>query len=953
MPGIKKKEYTGKDIVRVLGVALCLFCFLVLLSPSSPLYGFSVAVFYLFGFTGFWILLPALFVLGISLFLLGGVPGGRSSKRFFLSFLLAYAGVAFIVGRYCLPYAPSLSGLSLFNGGDATLGMGYVLSGNQSDIATMPEFGGGILVYLLLCLFEGAGSFLAGLLGALLIASAAAVALWPLIRKGVSAVRAGAAVNRARRKEEKEKRAAIASAEKEQKAYRDMYERYLADGEKKPAAAEEEKEERPVLLRRAEAEGPMPSRVAETRSRVDNPAIPREDYSVRPKILSLSASELRESSISEAKISFRHRAAEGPAAPVSFPAGEPESLAGGKISRAPSAAPAPAVSVPAPASGEQAQEPKGRSAPAITAGDFLVENPQQDADAPLNEEDGKVSFRPFLGETAIREEPKPLSQEEPAPATPKAGEIIMPDYAAEEADTAEEPGTAATAIAPEPAPVSVPRENYPPYVAPSPELLKEYGPNLNAEKNEADANARMGVINQTFEDLNVPARVIGFTVGPSVTRYDVQTERDASVAGIGRYMQDVSIRLGGIPARFEQIVKGKPTSGLEIPNAVTAIVPFKEMFLSLPDNSDGRKNMYIPFGKSITGECMSSDLSDFPHMLVAGTTGSGKSIFLHGMIMSLIMRNTPDDLKLLLIDPKRVEMGKYKDLPHLLCPVVKEPSQAKIALQKLTEEMDKRYDSFEEACVSNIRQYNEDYVPDHPGAKKMPFIVVVVEEFADLKMTCKDIDDVVIRLTGKARAAGIHLIIATQRPSVDIVTGPVKANLGVKVALAVSSAINSRVILDEDGAETLLGHGDMLVDCPMMVRSSLVRLQGCMVDNKEINAVCNFIRSERPADYDPNFLDLADHEAEAKAQEEQAKLDRKDVKAMSDEEQYEQIKANIMCRDYASVSYIQRTFAIGFPKAGRIFNRLQAEGIVASEGASPTNNKGCRVLVHPEGSGTA
>ena len=921
----KKKEYTHKDIVRALGAALSLFCFLVLLSPSSSLSFLAIGVFYLFGFTGFWLLLPALFLLGLSYFLLGSAPGGKGFGRYAIAFFLCYLGIALLIGRYTNPVLPSFNDFSLFHGGNADYGMGLVLNGGASHLPTMPEFGGGILVYVLLCLFEMAGSFLTPVIASVLIVLSIFVAFFPLLKKGYKAMRGRMVVQKARRQDQRERKEALKAAQKEEEDMERLYRKYLGEeGSNKKEEPTPYVQEQPVTRERE----PSLSRLRENALRVDNPAIPREEkIGGQRQVLSLSTQDLRDTSLKAARLSFPGSAPKGPTI-ASLGESQGPRVQESVIVPAQENKAAPAYSAPLP-SNPAAEEPR------------IEEKPE------VKEEAAPVfAYVPSFKKKAAPE-PKveaPVVQEVSEPEAPKAeAPLEVPQKAA-------------------PTPVSVPsgpsyvaptfyqeekKKELPPYRLPPEDLLKVYGPSPNAEQNEHDAAVRQSLINETFRDLGVPAEVVSYTIGPSVTRYDIQTARDSSVTSLNRYMQDVSVRLGGVPARFEQVVKGKSTSGLEIPNAVTTTVSFKEMFEALPVD-DGRKNLYIPFGKSITGECLSSDLSEFPHMLVAGTTGSGKSIFIHGVIMSLLMRNTPDDLKFVLVDPKRVEMAKYKDLPHLLCPIVKEPSEARICLNKLAEEMERRYLAFEESGVRDIRQYNEDYVAETPGAKKMPFIVVVVDEFADLKMTCKDIDEVIIRLTSKARAAGIHLIIATQRPSVDIVTGPIKANLGVKVALSVNNSVNSRVILDADGAEDLIGKGDMLVDCPMMSRNGFTRLQGCFVDNKEITAVTNFIRSERPSDYDPNFLDLTDHEAEAKAVEAQAKLDRADLKALSDEEQYEQIKRNVMGRDYASVSYIQRVFSIGFPKAGRIFTRLQEEGIVATEAESPTSNKGCRVLVHME-----
>jgi S-DNA-T family DNA segregation ATPase FtsK/SpoIIIE len=490
-------------------------------------------------------------------------------------------------------------------------------------------------------------------------------------------------------------------------------------------------------------------------------------------------------------------------------------------------------------------------------------------------------------------------------------------------------------------PKAMPR---PDYKFPSIELLKNYQNQGNIAEKQAECDHRCQLINQAMTDLHAGAHVVSYCIGPSVTRYDIQTDPDVSVSSLGKYVKDISVRLGGVSTRYEEVVRGKSTSGLEIANSTTTTVSLKEMVNSLPKGD--KYNLVIPFGKSISGEYIFSDLSEFPHMLVAGTTGSGKSIFMHGVIMSLIMRNRPEDLKLVVVDPKRVEMGKYKDLPHLLCPIIKEPSQAKVCFQKLISEMERRYTLFELSSVSNIRQFNTEYAPE-AGVEKLPFIVVVIDEYADLVDTCKDIGESVVRLAQKARAAGIHLVLATQRPSVSVITGVIKANLPCRVALSMNSATDSLTILGEGGAEDLVGHGDMLVDCSQVARNGFTRCQGCMVDNNEIKAVTDFIRSEAVVQYDPAFLDLVDHEAQEKAEAAAAPvISKSELKAAQGDDLYNTIKADIMTKEYTSISKIQREYGVGFPRAGKIFARLQSEGIVAAAPETASSAKGCKVLVH-------
>ncbi len=488
-----------------------------------------------------------------------------------------------------------------------------------------------------------------------------------------------------------------------------------------------------------------------------------------------------------------------------------------------------------------------------------------------------------------------------------------------------------------------------PYVFPDASLLNDYEIQDAINKNIEVSEERMQKMNEIIEDLHVGAKIVGYTIGPSITRFDVQTNRDVLVSNVERIVRDLSIRLDGTLLRFEAIVRGKSTSGIEMPNAKTTMVSFKEVFNNL-EPVDGYKNrMYIPFGKDITGKVIGANVDEFPHFLVAGTTGSGKSIYMHSVILSLIMRNRPEDLKLMIVDPKRVEMSRYRDLPHLLCPIITEPKPAKVAFDRLVDEMERRYDLFADSGSSNINQYNE-YAKEH-GLEPLPSILAIVDEYGDLVQTVKEIQGPVLRLGQKSRASGIHMLISTQRPAVNIITGDIKANIPVRVALMTSSATDSVTIIGEGGAELLLGKGDMLVDCSLISRSGVTRLQSAFVDNHEIARVVKFIKDQMEPQYDPNFLDL-----EEKSQ------DNSDFSQMpghsggekGQDDLYPEVVDYVKARDYASISGIQRFFSIGFPRAGKLFAQLQRDGIIAPTSDSPSNSKGCKVLIRssiviPEG----
>ena len=496
----------------------------------------------------------------------------------------------------------------------------------------------------------------------------------------------------------------------------------------------------------------------------------------------------------------------------------------------------------------------------------------------------------------------------------------------------------------------------PPYQYPPISLLTVPQNAQNIAQMEQECAEKEAIINQTFIDLGVGAHVAGHTIGPSVTRYAIQPDRNVSVASLARYVKDIEVRIGGVPTRYAERVTGMTTPALETANNVVRMVSLKECIEALPPLSE-KTRMIVPFGVKITGECVYANLTEFPHLLLAGTTGSGKSIFVHSMLLALIMRNRPEELKLVLVDPKRVEMTKYKDIPHLLCPIVKEPVHAKNALKKLVEEMERRYRLFDNAAVQKIEEYNTDYAPVY-HKKKLPYIVIVVDEFADLVNNCKEVSEYVLTLGAKARACGIHMIIATQRPDAKTISGTIKANLPTAVALSVRSSTDSIVILGSAGAEDLAGHGDMLIDCAQIAKKEFVRAQGCFVDNRELRAIPEFVRSQQAVKYHPAFLDLDDKEEEAPEEAspyatggEGGMPTPAPAPSGDGEAKYQYIKSVIMTREFTSISQIQRDFSVGFPRAGKIFARLQKEGIVDLTPVS--SSKGCRVLIHEEASSSS
>lgn len=477
------------------------------------------------------------------------------------------------------------------------------------------------------------------------------------------------------------------------------------------------------------------------------------------------------------------------------------------------------------------------------------------------------------------------------------------------------------------------------WVPPSSELLEIYETSEAEEANRNVAEERTKKINQILSDYRLGAEAVSYVIGPAITRYNIEYQPTASYKDIDRKITDFARALGGVNCRFVPVVEGSFYSGLEIPNAVITMVSFKDVYEALPDVK--KHPLSIAFGKDIEGKVICADFDKFPHALVAGTTGSGKSIFIHSVISTLIMRNSPDLLKLVLVDPKRVEMAKYRDLPHLLCPIITDPTKVKPLLDKLVQEMNDRYDLLGENDVTQISEYNE--IAEEQGKDKMPYIVAVLDEFGDLVQTCKEVTLPIVMLGQKARACGIHLMIATQSPTSDVITGGIKNNLPTHIALATANYTQSITILGEGGAEKLLGKGDMLVQSPLMSKAGgLSRLQGCYISGKEITRIANFLREHYPTDYDERFMNL-EEEAEQEGAAFVAAGGAAAAQEGGEEARYQSVKEWVMSNQYMSISRIQRECSVGFNRAGRFFNRLVQEGIVE---AGSEGNKGSKVLVH-------
>ena len=445
-------------------------------------------------------------------------------------------------------------------------------------------------------------------------------------------------------------------------------------------------------------------------------------------------------------------------------------------------------------------------------------------------------------------------------------------------------------------------------------------------KNHAVESAER--LTAVLNEFGVHASINNISIGPSITKYELKLETGTRVNKIMSLQDDIKLALAAKDIRIEAPIPGKPAVGVEIPNLVSSMVSFKEVFKNIPDKYKDNK-LVVPLGKDVNGQVIYAELNKMPHLLIAGATGSGKSVCVNTIISSILMRAKPDEVKLILVDPKKVELSNYNGVPHLLAPVVTDPKKAAATLRETVSEMERRYDLFAGANVRKIETYNQ-YVEkknqendaEHQ-LEKLPYIVVILDEVADLMMVAsKDVEDCIMRIAQLARAAGIHLIVATQRPSTDIITGVIKANIPSRIAFAVSSSIDSRTILDCTGAEKLLGKGDMLF-LPMGLNSP-IRVQGAYVDDSEVESITYYTTKQQEASYDERYTNVKPISAVAASKEEQ------------EDEEYEMCRAFVIQAQKASTSLLQRQFRIGYNKAARIIDQLEADGIIGPQiGSKP------------------
>ena len=475
------------------------------------------------------------------------------------------------------------------------------------------------------------------------------------------------------------------------------------------------------------------------------------------------------------------------------------------------------------------------------------------------------------------------------------------------------------------------------YRLPSINLLKTVK-NVNSRENEQTAKENIQKLEEVLKVFEVSGKIVQVNIGPTVTQYELDLKAGTKVNKLLGIQREIALAMAAKDVRIQAPIPGKNTIGIELPNKVNASVSFKEVLVNMPEVNE-KTLLAVGLGKDIMGKVKWCEINATPHLLVAGSTGSGKSVCINCIIASILMRSKPDQVKLVLVDPKKVEFSMYEGVPHLLCPVVTDPKKASIALKNIVGEMERRYELLEHTKNKNIVGYNK-FCETHPEYQKLPYIVVIIDELADLMLVAaKEVEDSIMRITQMARAAGIHLIVATQRPSTDIITGVVKANIPSRISFAVSSQIDSRTILDMGGAEKLLGKGDMLF-LPMG-ESVPMRVQGAFVSEEEIEKLVNYTIGQQKAIYDES---LTVDKSESGSVSSSSGGDDYVSNEEYDDPIYNEVVDFAVSTGKISASLIQRKFRLGYNRAARIVDLLEERGIIGP----PNGSKPREVLVKLE-----
>lgn len=528
----------------------------------------------------------------------------------------------------------------------------------------------------------------------------------------------------------------------------------------------------------------------------------------------------------------------------------------------------------------------------------------------------------------------PIPEDEPDNGAIVSPEELMqdpPELFTPDAETA--PAETAAPAAPASEPVSQPPAR--PYQIPSIDFLQNGVSRAGDPAVDQEMKEKAGILVETLKSFGVTVRITGIFRGPSVTRYEIQPAAGIKVSKITGLADDIALSLAAQGVRIEAPIPGKPAIGIEVPNSHKDTVSLREILESDSFRSSKSK-LAFAVGRDIAGNAVVGDIARLPHMIIAGATGSGKSVCTNSIIMSILYHATPEEVKLILIDPKIVEFTVYEGIPHLLIPVVTDPKKAAGALNWAVQEMQRRYNLFAENSVRDLGDYNAAAAQPGSGLEPMPQIVVIIDELADLMMTTsKEVEDSICRLAQKARAAGMHLIIATQRPTTDIITGLIKANIPSRIALSVMSQVDSRTILDTGGAEKLLGHGDMLYLPNGKIKP--VRVQGCFTSTKEIEKVVDFIKSQTQSEYSDEIMEQVEQSIPVtKAEAKELQKAAGEPEPGSDEDVLERAIEVVVEAGQASTSSLQRRLKLGYARAARMMDELEQMGVIGPyEGAKP------------------
>lgn len=565
---------------------------------------------------------------------------------------------------------------------------------------------------------------------------------------------------------------------------------------------------------------------------------------------------------------------------------------------------------------EEGKKPKSRKKKAISSDEEMTKVPKEIIDE-INRENSNIEM--LKNATGRKEEKKPKSIDE-----------IVKDASEDKPNEKKADKSESFTVSKEAMESGVND-----YKLPSVELLSLPNKKSTADiSGELKENAQRLI--ETLRSFNVNATITDISRGPTVTRYELKPAAGVRISKITNLADDIALNLAATHVRIEAPIPGKAAVGIEVPNTVKNTVSMREL-IDTPEFYEQRSLLSAGIGKDIAGNCVYCDIAKMPHLLVAGTTGSGKSVCMNSIITSILYRAKPDEVKFLMIDPKQVEFSKYANIPHLLVPVVTDPRKAAGALGWAVSEMLQRYQKLSQVGVRDIEGYNK-YVQKHEDMESMPKICIFIDEFADLMMAApKEVEDSVCRLAQMARAVGMHLVIATQRPSVDVITGLIKANISSRIALTVSSQIDSRTILDAAGAEKLLGHGDMLYN--PIGASKPLRVQGCFISDEEVEALCDFVKNQGESQYDEEIA----KEIEAKAvQDKKSSPFEDDGDAEQLDVLFDKAVDIVLETGTASTSFLQRKLSVGYARGAKIIDQLEEKGIIGPANGS----KGREILIN-------